>query len=511
MCSPCCRDEPERRRFSFSNSPLLTVILNFSSLEEYLQELGAGDLVEHAEPSELEQDGQTIPNFAHAALILQNSSSVYTRKVDYLHSLVYKALYEFCKTTSTSKEQRRKTNDPDIDDFYDFDPHMNFLLLDDVVPEDLTNTKINLKVDETEEVEGNGTTPNQSNSRTRLSLGGLSVTKLERSVTGGFNSSAQQRALLGTINNGSLRLIGGNCDVGDDGLLLMPGSNLMNPTMNEQKATNEPSRLLFGDGAIGSPSQQDNNFAMDDDHSNDGAGFEINLDDSDDMNQGSAQQEELVGTTLLQQKRKKTVTFSESATRNKKRLDPWALLDPHAQDDFRKPKPLRRGKTIRLPEGVDKLPSECVTGARTRQTKQRARQMQPKEEPTKCLAVETFQSLVSNAYELPKIPLNGLVFQEFSYIAKRKAKQRAMERRAERKKEMEAQNLHEQDEAVDYDDEDDYGGGFDFGGGEDDDDFADNNGNAGMASLDDAFGNTFNDDADGEYIICSILPLSLSC
>ena len=148
MCSPCCRDEPERRRFSFSNSPLLTVILNFSSLEEYLQELGAGDLVEHAEPSELEQDGQTIPNFAHAALILQNSSSVYTRKVDYLHSLVYKALYEFCKTTSTSKEQRRKTNDPDIDDFYDFDPHMNFLLLDDVVPEDLTNTKINLKVDE---------------------------------------------------------------------------------------------------------------------------------------------------------------------------------------------------------------------------------------------------------------------------------------------------------------------------------------------------------------------------
>jgi hypothetical protein len=117
-----------------------------------------------------------IPNFAHAALILQNSSSVYIRKVDYLYKLVYKALYdEFCDNTSSSKESSSHKSEG----FYEFNPHMEFMLLDDVIPEDLTNWKINLKPDEIDEEELSSSTPNQSGmtsqNRTRLSLGGLSV------------------------------------------------------------------------------------------------------------------------------------------------------------------------------------------------------------------------------------------------------------------------------------------------------------------------------------------------
>jgi hypothetical protein len=165
-------------------------------------------------------------------------------------------------------------------------------------------------------------------------------------------------------------------------------------------------------------------------------------------------------------------------------------LDPHS-DDNRKPKPLRKGKTIRLPEGVDRLPSECVTGARTREVKQRPRLPQPENDTTtRFLAADTFRSFLRNQVEPPKISFNGLVFKEFTYIGKQKAKERSQERRAQRKKELEAQNqYHPREDGYDDDDDDDDGGGFDFGGGDDDYDDGDNNdaGNAGLTSLDEAF------------------------
>lgn len=475
------------------------------SLEEYLHELGAGDLVGHVTVDEDNPEYQ-IPNFAHAALILQNSSSIYTRKVDYLHKLVYKALYEFCKNTSSAKESaRRKSADSDIEEFYDFDPHMEFLLLDDVVPEDLTNQKINLKPDESEEEALSSSTPNSSGmtsqNRTRLSLGGLSVTKLERSITGGFTSSAQQRALLGTINNGSLRLVGGRCDVGDSGVLLMPGSSMLTPAIDNIVAddSEQPRRSLFGDdNADASTNPAPNNeFGAafeDDDHSNDGAGFEMNVSVDDDNTTEQPQQDDVVGTAFQQQR--KRVTFAD-APKTTKRIDPWALLDPHSNDS-RKPKALRKGKTIRLPEGIDRLPSECVTGARTRQLKHRPRLQRAEDDSSpRCLAADTFRSFLRNKVEPPNISFNGLVFKEFTYIAKLKSKVRAQERRAQRKKELEAQNQYNPKEEEDIYDDDDYGGGFDFGGGDNDDhDGGDNNdiGNAGFTSMDEAFEKSSEDD-----------------
>ena len=42
---------------------------------------------------QLIQDSKsTATNFTNAAILLQNSSSVYSRKVEYLHTLVYQAL-----------------------------------------------------------------------------------------------------------------------------------------------------------------------------------------------------------------------------------------------------------------------------------------------------------------------------------------------------------------------------------------------------------------------------------
>lgn len=462
--------------------------------------------MEEGEEGEPNDADNQIPNFAHAALILQNSSSVYMRKVDYLHNLVYKALHEFCQNNALNAKDssRRKSTDSDIDEFLNFDPHVEFLLLDDVVPEDTTNKQINLRCDDDEIVGTSSSTPNQSGvsarNRTRLSLGGLSVTRLERSLTGGFTSSAQQRALVGTLNNGSLLLFGGTCDVGENGALLMPGSALPNQMDDSimPHDTEQTRRSLFGEAV----SDEEGNFAPqhdgeDDDHSNDGPGFEMNFDDEeDDGNAGEGTPDDgetQVGVVALQQQRRK-VTFNEPS-KSKPRVDPWALLDPHS-DGGRKPKPLRRGRTIKLPTEVDSLPSECVTGARTRKMPQRSRtRIHEDDNAEKSLAAETFRSFLRDNAPPPKIPLNGLVFQEFAHIAKRKAKERTQERREERKKQVEEMAAQPQGaDALDYESDDDYGGGYDFGGDDDDDyDGGDNNGgNTGMTSLDDAYNNDEN-------------------
>ncbi|CAJ1893205.1 unnamed protein product [Cylindrotheca closterium] len=486
-----------------------------SCLEEYLHDIGAGHLIRHMEEGEDEPHitEENIPNFAHAALILQNSSSVYMRKVDYLHKLVYKALEEFCRNNaSINKESsRRKSTDSDVQLFLDFDPHTEFLLLDDVVPEDLTNTEINLKSDDTESRALTSSTPNQSDvsarNRTRLSLGGLSVTRLERSITGGFTSSAQQRALMGTINNGSLRLFNGLCDVGDDGVLLMPGSALPNAVDDSSMPhdSEQTRRSLFGEAATDEAAcfapQQDAEID-DDDHSNDGPGFEMDFggsEDERDANHGTGETE--VGVVALQQQRRQ-VTFAEPS-KTKPRVDPWALLDPHS-DGNRKPKPLRRGRTIKLPREVDTLPSECVTGARTRTMPHRRRtRLHEDYSATKSLAAETFRSFLSDDGAPPKIPFNGLVFKEFTYIAKQNAKERSQQRRAERKKQAAELAAQPQDAGeANYESDDDYGDGYDFGGDDDDYDAGDNNGgNTGMASLDDAYDNNQNnhDDDDVSY------------
>lgn len=484
-----------------------TSYISNSSLEEYLQELvGHPSLNQpssHEQPQT--QEGAT-PNFAHAALILQNSSNVYSRKVEYLHGLVYKALYEFFRSTTTNghRDSRHRSTDLDIEEFFDFDPHVDFLLLDDVVPEDFDNHKINLKEDDDEGLLASGiegTTPSQSLTRTRLSLGGLSVTRAEQRSSFGVSSSSQQRALLGTLNNGALRLVGGRCDVGDDGVLIMPGSS-SGPSKTMVDPVDEGRRSLFDNETATLNLPQNDDY---DDHDNDGPGFDFHGDNDDDIvhSQKSAGMNEGAVVALPSQAKvsSKKVTFAEP----KKRADPWALLDPHASESA-KQKPLRKGKTYRLPEEVDTPPSECVTGASTRRMPQR-KQTSTKQEVRQGFAVETFRAFLQNTGEPPKIPIKGLFFgDEFAYIAKENAKKRAALRRAERKKELEDQGKQYNEQDDDDDDDDEYGGGFDFGG--DDNDGNDEMGNAGMSSLDHAF--QISADDNGEYGNCCVFQRKLT-
>jgi hypothetical protein len=522
----------------------------FFSLEEYLQELAglsspSGVCETGITPNEQRQGSSSkeeVPNFTHAALILQNSSHVYSRKVEYLHTLVYKALQEFFQSTATgnkSNSSRRKSADSDVDAFFEFDPHENFLLLDDVVPEDTTRSKINLKDDDETGDDYNSPeddTPFSSrrrnrsfssvtskNNTCRLSWSGLSNTRLERNSLGGrfsFSPLQQQRALLGILNNGSLRLIDGQCDVDDSGALLMPGSQTNRNEFNldggsagreslDDFASGKP-RSLFEIDSDNTKNYSERMSTWDDFHDddNDGPGFVMN----DEVDEDEAQ---TLDPTPCEETFKK-VTFEEHTEKKKTKNiknNPWELLDPYSIDDpSYLPKPFKKGKTFRLPEGISQKPSECVTGARTRRITQP--QMRPlifsKARPS--LAVESLRVAMGEQLE-SRVKITNLGLQygnEFKYVAKENAKLKAAKRRQGRKRQQELAGKGNQFidpewiAGTDYDDvEDDFGGTNAFTGVDDDNDYDDDvdneGGNAGFNSVDDVIQETQYENYDGTF------------
>ena len=86
-----------------------------------------------------EGDNNIPPNFAQAALLLQNSSGVYSRKVEYLHTLVFQTLQSLIEQSSSfkknkssatqSKTKKQRGVDEDIIHFEEYDPNLQFLFI----------------------------------------------------------------------------------------------------------------------------------------------------------------------------------------------------------------------------------------------------------------------------------------------------------------------------------------------------------------------------------------------
>ena len=107
------------------------------NLKEYLEDL---------EGLRISFDGgNTNLNFAEAALLIQGSTNVYSKKVEYLHRLVLESLEHMTKKSSATAGQSKggngeKSMDEDYLMLFGHDP--SFLLLDNLVEE---GTNINIK------------------------------------------------------------------------------------------------------------------------------------------------------------------------------------------------------------------------------------------------------------------------------------------------------------------------------------------------------------------------------
>lgn len=474
-----------------------------------------------------------MPNFAQAALLLQNSSNVYGRKVEYLYALVYAALNDLASSSATAKQPKKKGNDTDIDDFDAFDPDVQFLLLDDILPTDKTEggDKINLNdtsVDRYDNDHNNSLVSlvsRPSVSGTRLSLGGLSVTHMDRSAAQMGNTAAAVRTLMSTLNReggdaggGNLRILSDRSDVNHTGILHLPGTAIHSSSQNDPRQSNLGSDVNMSNAEGHAPVNEEDDMGgafYDDGDDNDGPGFEMN--DDVDMKPVEAAAA-----------KPKIVKFQLPPKSDK--ADPWSLLDPHDPGPT-KGRPIKIGITYKLPRGLEDPPSQCVTGASTKKRPVRRPQERPAIKESICIATATFKATMENdrrrrermdvsrvnsddgsahsddlnitgnvvALERPVVPIHGLVFgEEFAYIAKAEAKRKASERRVRRKLLIEnptAVPAKEADALLGYDDHDENGVGFDFGGADDDSFGGDDDGehdqpamgNTGIASLDDMY------------------------
>jgi hypothetical protein len=306
--------------------------------------------------------------------------------------------------------------------------------------------------------------------------------------------------LIGCLDTGSsLRLVDGIAGIDEEtGMLLLPGvggisssrrsSTNMAETISQNSLLNNENVSDWNETSKEEAINENFDYY---DHDNDGDGFVPVNDDHDASNHTAHAAKAVTFAATVNE-------ISQSKQVAMQHPDPWKLLDPHEIDPHRRPRPLKIGNTLRLPPGISDLPSDCVTGARTKKIRRpsdrNVNQDNEYEETTACsYALEMYRILITaeNPSESDgsretsnhdfglfpsSIPLRGLVYgKEFEYLARANTKRRLAERRERNKQQRQAEKVHPsktQEQSVevtlDYDDTDDFGpqNGFD----EDDDD-----------------------------------------
>jgi len=130
-------DDTDECRYKYLLQPIKDIASNWDidiadSLSEYLDELDQLRITVD------DGDGRSCVNFAEAALLIQGSAVVYSRKVEYLHSLVLSSLdFIARKTASASSREKqalaRGSTAVEDTDILLFDSDPSFLLLDHVI------------------------------------------------------------------------------------------------------------------------------------------------------------------------------------------------------------------------------------------------------------------------------------------------------------------------------------------------------------------------------------------
>jgi condensin-2 complex subunit H2 len=338
-------------------------------------------------------------NFAQAALLLQQSSLVYSRKVEYLLSLVYKARQEI--SANERDKTKRKTapaSSAVMNEVELHDPHQQFLLLDNVVPVDAAERNrqsISLPVDP----------PELSRFCLDQSPRHSSLTRSDMTSTLALNQSATMSGYKQMSHQPLYQLLEGIYPTEED-----------DECENDDPVTQETDRLSsplrygndMDDHSYGDKNDDYGGGGGDGDGDLDG-GYAMNMSiDHDDNIQAlhSGQPDQRTAPLLDTTKENQPSQLAKRLPTTKPKVkDPWTMLEPH--DNLGFDKPLEIGCTIRLPPGLKYLPSECVTGART------TRRMAPR------VKAPTQPILPPWLHKLESVPLDDLVLgNEFRYMKK---------------------------------------------------------------------------------------------
>lgn len=428
-----------------------------AQLEEYLAEI---------ESIKLSFDGgKTTMNFAEAALVIQGSACVYSKKVEYLYTLVYQTLDLIA--SKKRLQQASSVDDQGKDTDASFrDDAAEFLSLDDI--KEAKN--IDLKEDEDDpQREASNIVP-----RTPLALVPLGEKDKEDvllsrtgEVLGSRNDFKMNTCAIHA--SGTLLLDLMHLSLLDSSFKRLMTSTPAEPMLDPQPGTEDQrSNQVVTDGVANADDmnlpETDDNFdvpeLMDDDNAVD--------DYNDDGNNGA---EEVEG---FNEERRALRARETQQTRQVQQLpfkDPWKLLDPHdpcAGKDI----PLKKGKPFKKPLSVTSQ----------KQKKKKRKRQEQSSEPTLILINQFIsQAFYSHATKMSRNHLKTPSFLEFEYLywiefrrqqtvqvkLKKLLSQLAVKEEIEELKsivvnpdENEAAQGYDDDDKVGSDDDDD-----DFGGG----------------------------------------------
>ncbi|CAM9335807.1 unnamed protein product [Discosporangium mesarthrocarpum] len=404
-------------RFRHLLQPIRDIAQNWdvdiaTSLEDYLEDL---------ENITISLDGGvTNVNFAEAALLIQGSTNVYSRKVEHVYQLVLQTIELLTQRAHSSKSSKSKGSD-DQPTLLEDAP---FLLLDDLIEEgagiDLDPVKDDLR-------EEGVKVGSQGEWRSKSSTAGKAI-------------SRPPMFLMDQDYGSSFKM--SSCAVDTSGALLIEGAQGVgccgessNPFLSFD------SRLHTERGSSGGISMPDFWGGLGKDKSGPGirGGEDHSDDDSDDVG-GAGGDSEYFGQSYAEKEeepvtsdphrpstpktadgtavggvsggaaegepsRGKRPTTAKEDTEARHARNPWALLDPHNPGKTQ-PKPVRKGRLYRLPKGLKRTrPTSLGSGG--------GKGEEGEEQ--------------ENEIGMFHAPLHGLACPEFDYIARLERRKRALQ------------------------------------------------------------------------------------
>lgn len=364
-----------------------------AQLEEYLAEI---------ESIKLSFDGgKTTMNFAEAALVIQGSACVYSKKVEYLYTLVYQTLDLIA--SKKRLQQASSVDDQGKDKDASFrDDAAEFLSLDDI--KEAKN--IDLKEDEDDpQREASNIVP-----RTPLALVPLGEKDKEDvllsrtgEVLGSRNDFKMNTCAIHA--SGTLLLDLMHLSLLDSSFKRLMTSTPAGPMLDPQPGTEDQrSNQVVTDGVANAddmnPPEMDDNFDVPELMDDDNAVDDYN---DDDGNNGA---EEVEG---FNEERRALRARETQQTKQVEQLpfkDPWKLLDPHdpcAGKDI----PLKKGKPFKKPLSVTSQ----------KQKKKKRKRQEQSSEPTLILINQFIsQAFYSHATKMSRNHLKTPSFLEFEYL-----------------------------------------------------------------------------------------------
>ncbi|XP_052802240.1 condensin-2 complex subunit H2-like [Mya arenaria] len=375
-------------RFSHLIQPIKDLTKNWdvdiaAYLEDYLEEL------EHTVISF--DGGATTMNFAQAAMLVQSSACVYSKKVEYLYSLVHQVL----DMLANKKKQAQKTsvdddgNDADAD-FNDNDADDDFLSLDDL-PEG-KNLYMKEDFDKREDFQLLPEMP-------------LCLIPHDDGEKGENPLLSKKGEVLASRNDFKMN----TCCIHSSGTLLLDMSHLILLHQSIQMQCDLQNRQT-GECVSMDTDQLDDSIhslpAVEEDPLEHSYHAPADMEDDVPPTDLSNSNEEVVGVELRRSERNRDKLTAVQIT-NRPQVDPWKEVDPH--EETRKAKPAtRKGRQYKLCPGLED---------KSDKTKKRKRN-KAAEEKTKLESIASYieRSEYSNIDKFPKNPLKVPTCREFERL-----------------------------------------------------------------------------------------------